>query len=1041
MSKRFLIVAITVGAVGALLLWAVPLGLDWLQARKFRKDITEEELTAKMVEQNGMPSMPTAAVEKIDLKRNVRLAIGGIGLADEEQNRRVSDLVLAQLAGARGLEMVERQSFDAVLQELNLSASGLVRAKDAVRVGKLVRADWFLLGSPMSLNGTNFTVVRIVDARTGVLREASVFVSGQSLTQLGSDLAGFIRHSRQNAAEAKSQVYLAVGSFEDLSVNSRQAALPTELRSYLATAYQKTNITLLDREFVNLLLQEVRLDLAGLTDEANPNSTAMQAAYWVVDGFYQSYETTGFEVELVLNVRRMFGRSRQIEVRDKSGEPLFQKVRASIDAVMQADKAALMLTRLTELQAQLAAGKEIFHAGKTTRRGSDLIWLNSDYSGNPLSDHEIARLRRNFEEAIRSFETVLLLDANHREARMYLAACYRQFFINRTEEARGLYRELIESESNDPLNGMAGQALAESFRGTNPESKLRWFEAVNQDHPNAFYQSQIKAANDEIALGKPGTADAERIAEQKLFESVAKWEKDARGGSWMLNFSNMGLKDYVKSFGTNRNRAAEQLAALLPRLQATSSNLAPYLIAGAVIYQVDTNAPVVAQFQQSLMEAASHPESLFGPRHYFSMVSREVINWAAANRVYTLAVQIKKVQERMAQKKYAEPLSDDDKMGLAFSYLEAEAWRPALDIFQSYSDRPVRRGFSGNSKDAFMPVFTGKQANFCRVKLGLPVERDPREFAMGTNCLCLHTPSVFQVDADGLWVGIGGQLLRLGFDLKTNFIVMLPIEGDVVVSVLCPGTSNLWIGTGGAGLIEFDKNSRQCRRLTVKDGLMMGSISALLLAGDDLWIGYGSTEGGGLGRLDLATRVPKSFTLSLAAGADVHRHPTGNMAFEQPDKPPHRKIQALASSPDGEIYFATEEHPLRRYRPLENTWSACPLGSGSCVVAGTKRLFAGSSGGAVGLGVTAWDYANEKVSAFKEVSGLPLQRVSTLTLDGQTLWVGGFGFIAMADANDGSVRQFAYVPAVEVDQIQIGGGYVWAKFDGHLQRGRLQDLR
>lgn len=28
-----------------------------------------------------------------------------------------------------------------------------------------------------------------------------------------------------------------------------------------------------------------------------------------------------------------------------------------------------------------------------------------------------------------------------------------------------------------------------------------------------------------------------------------------------------------------------------------------------------------------------------------------------------------------------------------------------------------------------------------------------------------------------------------------------------------------------------------------------------------------------------------------------------------------------------------------------------------------------------------------------------------------------------------------------VDQIQIGGGYVWAKYDGHLHRNRLPSLR
>lgn len=278
---------------------------------------------------------PLPAPIPVDPKRPVRLAVGALGLVGDEHNRRIADLLLAQLTGAKGLEMVERQELDAVLREMSLNVSGLVRAKDAIRVGKLVRADWFLLGSAASLNGTNYFVVRIVDARTGVLREAGVFVRDQESPRLAAALAGFVRQCRQNAAEAKSPVYLSVGSFEDLSVNSRQATFPSQLRSYLTAAYQGASVTMLEREFANTLLQEMRLDLAGMTDEGGTNAPAMQSAYWMVDGTYQSYETAELEVELVLNVQRMFGRRQQLTLREQPGEPLFKRVKASMDEVMK----------------------------------------------------------------------------------------------------------------------------------------------------------------------------------------------------------------------------------------------------------------------------------------------------------------------------------------------------------------------------------------------------------------------------------------------------------------------------------------------------------------------------------------------------------------------------------------------------------------------------------------------------------------------------------------------------------------------------------
>jgi hypothetical protein len=89
------------------------------------------------------------------------------------------------------------------------------------------------------------------------------------------------------------------------------------------------------------------------------------------------------------------------------------------------------------------------------------------------------------------------------------------------------------------------------------------------------------------------------------------------------------------------------------------------------------------------------------------------------------------------------------------------------------------------------------------------------------------------------------------------------------------------------------------------------------------------------------------------------------------------------------------------------------------------------------LGVTAWEFEGNKVWGFKEVDGLPRDQIGALALDGQDLWIGGFGFVAVADAKDGHVRKFAYVPTRTVDQIQIGGGYVWAVFDRHLHRASL----
>ena len=424
MSKRFLvgagITALVVVSLGTGFIYWERKSMDSLHVTINQADV--REFAAKLGRTN---SPPPSAPLLLPLSQPVRLAIGSLGLADDDQNRQLDDLLTAELTGAKGFNLVERQSLDAILKEMNLSLSGLVRASDAVRVGKLVRADWFLLGTPVKLHEINSIAVRLVDARTGVMLDGGVFAQ-KAAPELAADLAGFIRQSRQAAAEASPRMYLAIGTFEDLSVNNRQADFPTQLRGYLTAAYQHSKITLLEREYVDILQQEMRLDLAGLAEERGTNMPVqMQSAFWLVNGYFQSYETSGLEVELGLNIEQIFGHTtvfgkKPITLRDQPGEPIFKKIKEAIDGAMSKNVAVIAPTRFSEVGAQIEAGKELlgaisdgwivlspFSVGYESPEGFN--YVSSDSSG---------RAARNFEEAIRAFETALLLEPdNHRRTR------------------------------------------------------------------------------------------------------------------------------------------------------------------------------------------------------------------------------------------------------------------------------------------------------------------------------------------------------------------------------------------------------------------------------------------------------------------------------------------------------------------------------------------------------------------------------------------------------------------------------------------------
>jgi hypothetical protein len=87
------------------------------------------------------------------------------------------------------------------------------------------------------------------------------------------------------------------------------------------------------------------------------------------------------------------------------------------------------------------------------------------------------------------------------------------------------------------------------------------------------------------------------------------------------------------------------------------------------------------------------------------------------------------------------------------------------------------------------------------------------------------------------------------------------------------------------------------------------------------------------------------------------------------------------------------------------------------------------------------DFKVGQWKGLKAATELPSGAVSTLTLDGNNLWVGGMGYIALVDLGQDKVRRLAYIQTSAVDRIQIGGGYVWAQFDWHLYRAPLADVR
>jgi hypothetical protein len=1009
-------------------------------------------------------------------------------MADEEKNRQLGDLVTAELTGAKGFDLIEPESLARILEEQHLNWSGLVRAKDALRIGKLLKAEWFLLGTEARIGETNCLVARVVDARTGIIRDAGVFPADTSSRQLATDLGEFLRQVRQNAANARMHTYLAIGAFEDLSVNNRRADFPSQLRGYLTAAYRGGSVTLLERQSVDTLLREMHLDLAGLTDDSEQGPPEpMQSAFWLVTGQYQSYETTNFQVEVNLEVHRAFGTLWEKSVHGAAGNPIGQLVKQAIDEVMNQKDQVVIPTRRTEARIELRIGRELTRwQGWGPGNDFDFITVGSNWYGDiPTDPQTTAKQKRRLTEAIHTFETVLLLEPNNHEAKMYLAALMRNQLNLHPDVACQYYREVINDPVRDKWTEVAQRALVETFLWFGPDERLHWLKSAVDETTNetaaAFYRNQIEVAADDATISEGGNnPKAEEIARQRLLKSIRLADDFFHNKVGAICYDHLGMSGFVAMAGGGTN-AARKLAALLPEMINAAPDLKPFIITSALSFQPDTNTPLLAEFRTVLTNSIEHPQPDLNPGQLWCDIG-QIYYWCLDTTNDSLAVEVLEAQRRAAAAGYSD-FGDEQNIKLAYAYLALSRWKEALNIFECYSNRPVPMGNWGPWGAAFQPIMTDKLVAFCREKLGRTARVDPREFPIGKPVLRLGTPAVFVADDTGLWFGVNDALFHLNFDLETNLQVLVSMRGSPPVTALCLTTANIWVGTAGGGLIQVDKASHKFRRFTVEDGLLMDGVFSLASAQNSLWIGYGSASGGGLGVMDLRSLKLGSFMPSLIYT------PSSNAG----ELPPHGGIGNLIASPDGYLWMLTgggtrrldELHGRFETVPIPSLdWASCFARDSDHFVEGggiklseievssqpyihaaanlTKiekltvsseelrqlaedfktnsnyRRITSISGGNVRprSALVLQDLRNQQWETFEDPDALP-NPVTTLTLAGNELWVGCEGAIALVDLKQRRARKYCHLHVGGVNRIQIAGGYVWALCDGFLYRAPL----
>ena len=942
----------------------------------------------------------------------LRLAVGDFASEVDrpesiERSRRLTELLHVQLSSTPWFELVERREIEAVANEVTISLSQPAKSSTAVRVGKMLRADWFIGGTFLSFAGTNCVVARVVDAQTGLVRDMACLLNADNdPVALSRAVADFAVNSQRNVASLKQRVFLGVGGFEDVGVNNRHPELRKSIRLHLEEMFRGTSVAVVERTMVSPLLEELRLNRIGLTTPAAVDHTALPG-FFLVDGTYQSRFEGGEKVELILKVTGFGKGAKSFQFKAVDTELVKQVAVTVRDIVTKSEKPATA-TATDEALIQLERGKD----------RSRLPWSMEGITlgGYPLGENDTKR-RQNIVEAIEAFEAALFLDPELHEAKLYLARCLLDPQIGITNKARDFLREVIAGSTNSTLAWTAHHKHAESYLNEDDARALKMYSkmltlARNPGERARLLESMYMPMERLHRNGQVGMEEGFAHLKKLLwtFCEAAQWagtnyatnsssdipqEMDGLTGRIQNTFTCFGRYD---DFNTRTGQ--EHLDVIVPSLCDSYPEWAPNILVTYVVWQawdpaLRPSKVIIARLAQALESSVRNPERVILLKQLRQMYFSQLSKWCQTNNQPAMLACVEKL------------------------WLHGHTVDPR--IF-SRTNAPTRTLFP---------------------HLGL---KEVAQFSIGAPLLTLPEPTTFACDGGRIWLRDG--FLPAEYDIATGQLTDLrwPRNVSSYITCIAVGKESVWFGTAGSGLLELSKQTRRWRQYLERDGLIFPKISALHHTAEGLWIGFGHLDTGGVGFLDFKTGRITAFTPALNPQA---AHPALPSRTSSPGaEPPKNRVVAFAQTSLGDLWMAVTTVGLQRYQIARNEWSTTGLSLGPfrsenvrCFVASRQRLVLGGGGG-----VTVHDLESGQTQGIyllfhyvKYLTGKPSlknQFVHSLALDGDKVWIGGVNYLALADIMTGSIDRIAQFgdSEVVVRCLQLHGDDLWLAVENELFR-------
>ena len=951
----------------------------------------------------------------------------------------IEDLLFVNLSDSNAISLVERSRLNIILKELNLSLGWQTSPEESLRLGKLIGADVGLVGSIFDNDNQLLLVVKLVDLHTTIIKNITIIpVDKNNLLNSANFLTQFILHSDNSVKALKEKTFIGIGGFEDLSINNRYENIGFQVRSYVQQYFNGTPVTVLERSLVEPILNEQNLKRSGLVQNPESESSVLPT-FVLIDGFYQSFREQQTKISMVLRIHKMGGSEKILTIESEPGKPLYQQIISAVQRTLKEGfDAKSAISREQEYMVQLNLGKE----------RSRLIFINTSYPrlsdrlGGYLRSEENQKRIENIKEAIQAFENAIILDSKCYEAQLLLGVCLCDSNIADYKRGRECLLEVFAGSNDEKLRSIARFQLGKSYlvEGDNEKDKDKhiylWetsydiLERLLEEIKNPEHRSWILGNMSDLdqKLSSSGKrTEQERLDFQKIRILNGCEEAIKRNSEglpiWPYGFSRYYFNNTSQIFMADKIKTTNHYFNIVQDIRELYPSLLPYFIITYVIEQ-KTDPNRIEMLLKSMKEVRNNTKLVCDYNTYCRDSLQEVLGWAMSQNEFDLAILAGNMIIQALNNGMSIAKTDQDYITtcLGYAYMQKEEWNKALTLFEKKEGKEISMYAAGPWGEQNSIVVVNNLIKICKQNISGVITKNnkPMEYQINEPFLKIGNMGSFDIDKGTIWFASDKNLYsyiqaekiqqKAEFNLNVkNEITCITISGE-----------NIWFGTDGDGLYDYNYISGNLHRYSEDDGLPLENITSLFYYPNKLWIGFGQRNKGAIGYIENQKFIGIMPKLNLSTESVPYY---GTLESDAIDASPKHRISGLLQADPNNLWVAVNGKGLQHFIIGSEKWDTVNAANGfnrepawaitdnenrvSCIVGRKDIIIVGSANESSGRsgydyrigGITIYYPLENKWKSINMSSGLPKQNIYSLFLDGNNLWAGGLGYIALIDLN------------------------------------------